>query len=532
MLLQKDRVNGVYSMGNITFTSYLSSPVRWIKGFSKTQDIVFLYLLALIPRLIFVAIAGQGPLSLDEIEYDRIAWYLSEGEGFLWYFGLECTFRPPVYAAFIGLIYFIAGPDYYIARLVQTFVIATQSVITYLIARELFSRKVSLLSGLIVALYLTLICFSVTLMSENLFISFLLLSLLFMLRFHRYRTYKYTALTGFFLMLGILTRPSLGPFVLLLLPWFYWPQKDLKLTLRHIGCLALIILIPVSMWVYRNYQVTGEFVYIDSRAGYNLYIGYNEQSPGNFHMQSATELLFKHVENTINAVAPEISRSKGHGMFSREIRSYETRKHISYEQYPLDNAPSDVWFDRYGKEQALSFMRDHPWDALMLVPKKFMYFWNLEHRILLFGYSQGVIGHLPTIPLAILFFCLLAPFVFIVIGSILYLTTSRLNVKTLLLLTPVAYLTVMHSLTFGDARFHYPIVPILAIFASGAVFNMSIFGGNGIKMFARETLLWRKILGVGLISLFVFMWSYGLYESLGKWITVFGPSGHHSYLSF
>lgn len=511
--------------------SYGSIRAR-IANFSTLQDLIFIYFLALIPRLLFVALTGQAPLSLDEIEYDRIAWSLSSGEGYRWYFGMECTYRPPVYPAFLAAIYWIAGPDYYVARIVQTFFIATQSVLTYLIGRELFNRKVSLFAGGVVALYLTLICFSVTLMSENLFISLMLGVVLFFLKLHNNPKMSYVIGAGIFSALAILCRPSFAPLIVLLMPWFFWRSKSLTLSLKKFACFLLIIVVPVSGWIYRNYLVTGEVFFIDSRAGYNLYIGYNPRSPGNFHMSSASDMLYQHIDNTINAVAPDLSRAQGQRLFRQELRAHKTREKYSYEQYDISKAPGDVWFDKWGKEQALTFIKQNPWDALSLIPKKFMYFWNLEHRILLFGYSNGVIGEVPAAPLFLLFFLMLSPWALIVIGSILYFSSHPLTTRNIILLTPVFYLTALHSLTFGDARFHYPIIPIMALFASATLFQMKLSGGNGLLLFKKPVSRHRLIFALVTIGLAIFIWSFGMYESWDKWTAVFGPNGHRKYLGF
>ncbi|MDX1695125.1 MAG: glycosyltransferase family 39 protein [Ketobacteraceae bacterium] len=503
-----------------------------IRNFSTLQDIVFIYCLALIPRLLFVILTGQAELSLDEIEYDRIAWYLSEGEGYRWYFGLECTYRPPVYPAFLAAIYWIAGPDYYIARIVQTFFIATQSVLTYLIGRELFSRKTSLLAGAVVSLYLTLICFSVTLMSENLFISLMLAVVLFFLKLHGGKRFVYVVGAGIFSALAILCRPSAAPLILLFLPWFFWRTANRKQALQQLACFLLIIAVPVTGWIYRNYTVTGEIFFIDSRSGYNLYIGYNERSPGNFHMDSASDMLFQHIDNTINAVAPELSTAQGHRLFRQELRAYKNRTLHSYDQYDLSKAPGDIWFDRWGKQKAFEFITEHPLDALALIPKKFMYFWNLEHRILLFGYSNGVIGEVPTVPLFLLFLLMLSPWVLIVTGSVLYLASHPINTRMVILLTPVVYLMVLHSLTFGGARFHYPIIPILALFASATFWQFRIAGGNGLRLLQKPVNRKRLLVAIIAMTIFTFIWSFGMYESWDKWTAVFGPNGHRRYLGF
>lgn len=513
------------SMSNRTTSNF--RPLKWIESLSGPQFFFLVYLIALIPRLIFVLATGKAPLSLDEIEYDHIAWYLSEGKGFLWFLGVECTYRPPLFPFLLSIIYCIAGPDYYVARICLTFISATQGYFTYFAGKEVFPDKTARLAGLFVALYLPFIFYSRLLMPENVFISCLLLLIHFLLKLRRYKTMKYAVYSGIFLVFSIFLRPSFTLFIVLIIPWLFLSDGNRRVILRNIACVLLITIIPAAVWSYRNYLITDQFVFLDTRTGPNLYIGYNENATGRFEMDSMRILRNVFIKENIKRIAPHLSLSEGCQLYGKAFRSYKDRKHLSLKDLDIENFLSDVYMHNYGRRKAFEYIKNHPIKALCLVPRKIMYFWNIESRIFLYGYSHGAIGHVSAIPLAVLFFLLLTPFVFVVLSALYSLIFYKMNAEKILFLLPILYYTALHALTFGGARFHYPIVPLLSLFAAN-----TWTGNNEQHIHPIQNPSWKIVLFGTMLLLFIGIWWLGIYESMDKWHAVFMPHGHRSRLPF
>lgn len=507
---------------------------RWSERLGRGNECWFLlalYGVALLPRLVFTAVAGRGDLSLDEIEYFLIARNLAEGHGYRWYFDLPCTFRPPGYPFFLAGLCLTGGAQYYVVRLLQTLLIATQPVLTYLLARRMGGKGAARMAGLFVAFYPPLVLYSVALMPENVFISLLLASLLFLDKAAQAGLRRHTILAGVSLAAAILVRPSFTPFLAVLLVWFLFRSGNVRKTAIQWTAIVGIVAVAAVPWSIRNTLQAGQFVFLDSTAGYNLYVGYNPRATGTFDLAVAQDLVKAFIDRGMASLAKEAGfkpdPALAQKLLRKEIFDYQRPpgepKKAYFREY-ADRIESDVYLHNTGRARAVEFMREHPGRALALIPLKFMHFWNLEHRIFLFAYSHDFIGPVPAVPLFMLFFLLLAPFPLLTVGALTAIVfNSSWNRTWALILLPMGYLTVLHSLTFGDARFHYPIVPLLAILAAQNL---------GLVPRIKQASWVRKGVALFLIVLFASIWAYGLCASWPQWQAVLGPNGNQSNLSF
>jgi hypothetical protein len=250
----------------------------------------------------------------------------------------------------------------------------------------------------------------------------------------------------------------------------------------------------------RNYRVTGQFTYLDTRTGYNLYIGYRPEARGTFDMDAAIELA---------------------EMYRRQML--------------LREADSDIVMHTWGKEQALAFLREHPGRVLQLVPLRVAHFWNLEHRMFLFAYSYGYVGELPRPLLAALFGVLLAPFPLLVTLSVAAVVFApRFHHGHGLFLLLLAYYTALAAAVFGEARLHFPLVPVIAALAGGGIALLPEIrrrwtaADPALRGWTRR----RAVLGIAVMLPFAAAWVYGVWFSWDMWTTVFSEGGHAAQLPY
>ena len=471
-----------------------------------------LFLLALIPRLTFVCISKNAALTYDEADYDMLARNLALGNGYVYSDrktqNVPVTFRPPGYPFFISLVYRCfdgIGPYYYqphkpavfAMRIVQAFLGATVPLLVYFLALHIFSRRVALIAGLIMAFYTTFIFFTAALMTENLFIPTLLLSLLLLLKTEGKYPIHFCITGALVLGYAIHIRPELVFFLPVLFVWFYLSTRDKRKALIRWGIVAGIVIIMVTPWSVRNYRLLNQFVFLDVRTGYNLYIGYHDGADGSFSMKAAKTLAF-------------------------DLPQDRTGKWEMIRQ---------TW----GTEQAIKFIKEHPWRAIGLLPLKFLHFWDLDKREYLFAYSYGYIGHLPSVLLALALALVMLPFAFVVLGGIIGVTFTRpIPSGVWLFLSLILFYTIGYTLLFGEPRFHMPLAPLLAVLAA-----------QGVTLFPNLWQQWRshdpetneslkrRAFAAGLVMLFfICMWSYGLFLCRDKIAAVFGPNGHQSRIEF
>jgi hypothetical protein len=369
-----------------------------------------IFVVALILRLIPVILARGLGIGLDDMfQYDMLARSLATGNGFRWYaqedlnqlaafvdfdlssvkeydplLGILTSFRAPLYPAFLALIYFFNGTDFlrfFAARLAQViFLGAPLAPLTYCVAQHLFPfssftlsskeerrknfERAARLAAWIVACYPMLLVYPLGLGTENPFFVLLLTSIFFLLKSSERPTVTHYLLAGFFLGLTALTRSVILPFagLAILWAWFLLKQK------RGAILIALAFAVTIVPWTIRNSLLHERLTGIETSMGYNLYLGYHPQGNGSFVFGPSLDLL------TI-----------------------------------LDDAERD----RLGTEKALEFIRAQPERFIPLAINRLGFFFGLEKRVLMYFYSNNIIGYIPLPLMLTISAILLLPFIII-----------------------------------------------------------------------------------------------------------------------
>jgi len=125
---------------------------------------------ALAARLLFcVAVVGLDAWGWgDEPDYHRHASDIAVGRGFLTPNGEPTAARPPLYPIVLAGVYRVFGPSHAAGRIFQMVLGAGVVLLTYLVAKKLFSSDVGLVAAAFVAANPSLIYLSALLMTENL----------------------------------------------------------------------------------------------------------------------------------------------------------------------------------------------------------------------------------------------------------------------------------------------------------------------------------------------------------------------------
>ena len=124
--------------------------------------------------------------------------------------------------------------------------------------------------------------------------------------------------------------------------WLLLVIRERKLaTIRGLVLAAIIGLVLVSPWTIRNYRAFHTFVLVSANAGMNLFVGNSSASTGEISDQPPT---------------PEALRLEA------LIFNYS----LSHDQIQVDD---------YCKQIALTWIRQHPAEALVLAGKKIRYHW-------------------------------------------------------------------------------------------------------------------------------------------------------------
>ncbi len=492
-----------------------------------------IYLIALLLRLVPVFLASGLGIGLDDMfQYDMLARSLASGHGFRWYaqedlkllepyvdfdlstakgydprYGMYTSFRAPLYPAFLAVVYFFSGTDFsrfFAARLAQAiFLGAPLAPLTYLVSRHLLpdSEKTAKISAWIVACYPMLLVYPLGLGTENPFFVLLLASFFFLLksikdarsgdfsrfslkrlksllRFHDSRISN-PLLSGIFLALTALTRSVILPFALVAFFVLFFRNR------RNSFVFLAAFFFVIFPWVVRNSLLHHKLTGIETSMGYNLYLGYHPKGNGSFIFGPSLDLL------TI-----------------------------------MDDAERD----EIGTQKALGFIQDQPERFFPLALNRLGFFFGLEKRVLMYFYSNNIIGFIPKPILLTISAILLLPFVLIATSAMMGLSLLRWKPQTVLLLLLLASYLLPHVFILSEDRFHLALVPYFAILATWCWEN----GYRGLSVRWNESAYGKlavtfAALGVALL---LTNWGFELLRDADKIAALLGPDGNKTFFPY
>ena len=254
--------------------------LRKISGFFKTEKAwVWAALVAAFAIRLYFSFITKKEVAGDQHTYDVIAMFILKYRSFMIAEGTPTAYITPLYPLFMAGVYACFGHSYLWIRIIQAIIGTFSCLLVYLIAREVFDRRVAVLSLLLASVHYFFISYGTMLNSETLFMFFLALSMLFLLKLCKSGSFVCAALFGLFSSLTVLTRSAQFLFIfpaaaiLLLLPKItgILYKKIFKLLIVAMAC----FIIPISAWTLRNYLVFKSFIPLGTEAGIVLYSAYN-----------------------------------------------------------------------------------------------------------------------------------------------------------------------------------------------------------------------------------------------------------------
>ncbi len=253
-------------------------------------------------------------------------------------------FMPPLYPLFLYLIkFFFNNIDTFLwtVQFTQLFLSLITIFLTYRILLEFFSKNLSSIGTLIFAFF-PLNIYAVSQISSITLQVFLMNVFLYSyFKLFKNINFKYTMVFSLASGLLMLLRGEYFVFVILSLFYLYFKKKQFI----KIITIALISLIVVSPYLYRNYNIFG-VITITKSSGYNLLKGN--------HPRTKVEGvgMFGKIEKVIPEVKQKLLELKSKG---------------PQEKY-------DLLQDQILMEQAIVFIKDEPLRYVTLYFKKFMSF--------------------------------------------------------------------------------------------------------------------------------------------------------------
>jgi len=315
--------------------------------------------------------------------------------------------------------------------------------------------------------------------TENPFFVLLLASFLFLLQSIEQPSASRLLLSGLFLGLTALTRSVILPFALaaFCLLLFLHRQRALFAVLSFF--------LVITPWIVRNTLLHHKLTGIETSMGYNLYLGYHPKGNGSFVFGPSLDLL------TI-----------------------------------LDDAQRD----HVGTQKAIEFIKAQPERFIPLAINRLGFFFGLEKRVLMYFYSNNLLGYVPRPLLLTISAVLLLPFVTISLSAALGLVYLRNKPEHILLILLLIGYLLPHVLILSEDRFHLALVPYLAILAAQVWVN----GLAPFKIRWNESNLGKVfvVIAVSCVFLLLINWSFELTRDADKISQLLGPSGNQTYFPY
>jgi hypothetical protein len=391
----------------------------------------------------------------DQLSYHELANRLLDGHGFSFATGWWPATRANqptahwsfLYVLFIAAIYSVFGPAPLIARLAQAFLTGIlHPLLVWRIGNRLFGPAAGLASAAVTAIYGYFVFYGGALVTESLFfLAFLwvldIVTAMAVSRGDASRRLSPWVQLGFGLAAAMLLRQAFLLMVPPILAWLAWrlgirrsaeeaPPARQALAIR--GLLALAIFASCILpWTIRNYRVFGEFVPLNTNAGF-VFFWANHPVHGN-------EFIPILPNGPVNYMT----------LLPREFRRM-----------------NEAQLDRALLLRGVGFVKDDPIRYVRL---------SLSRAREYFKFWPSIDSSLTSNSIRVLSFGLFAPFLFY--GVFLSVTQNKGDSRrdfggTALLLLVAALYTLVHLLTWTLVRYRLPVDAIMMPFVGVSMVSL------------------------------------------------------------
>jgi 4-amino-4-deoxy-L-arabinose transferase-like glycosyltransferase len=398
--------------------------------------LLLIVLLAVLLRAGFI-LAAPGTLSLDASGYDDYAVNLMAGNGYTRMDDLRPdSDLPPLYPAFLVVVYSVFGRDPVAVAAVQIVFDVVMLVALYAIGRRVGGERVGLLAALFTAVYPYLLFQNLSTNDTGIFIMLLALAVWMLLRAADERRIRWAVGAGMMLGIAALTK-SLVLLMLPLIALWWWRMIGFRRAVLFSLALGVGFAVFVTPWILRNTALHGQLTFLSTNDGSNLYQGNNPCVADYLSVGWDAQWV-----NCLNPTPPGMSET-------------ETSR----------------WF----RDQALTYLREHPGEWPRLFGVKFITLWtpellprtvpptaNLDDPTVL-QYEESPLFQAARIVHVLYFGPLLA---LAIIGALRAARTGTLLTTAAPLLIICIAITVTYVIYHPSTRYRAPADPFVFVFSA------------------------------------------------------------------
>lgn len=248
-------------------------------------------------------------IKFDAVEYHDLALGILETKDFTSFEPL----RTPGYPILLAICYFLFGIRPWLVLFIQILLNVVSLIIVYYLGKQLFNKRVGLISITLFALDPHQILFANTLLADTLFVAVFLCVMLFLIFGLKGKKITFLYISSFLLGVSTLIKPiaTYFPFISIFLILF---DREIKYMnkIKYSFCYIIVFIITISPWLYRNYLEYG-YAKLSSIQGYHL-LFYNVA----YTEVEKTGLSIEQVRNELNRLANNNAMYKEQNPFEKD----------------------------------------------------------------------------------------------------------------------------------------------------------------------------------------------------------------------
>lgn len=378
----------------------------------------------------------------DELAHVRLATNLVEYGEYAFQPGHPTSLRPPLYSAFVAVVFTVAGVDNFEAvRVAQAVLSLVTVVLVFHLGRDLISERAGVWAAGMMCFYPSFLAYNNLILTEVLFTFFLVAGVSALARGLGQSAFGGLAAAGVLLGLGALTRSILYPFAPVLAVFLFatWHGPVSKRVMA-VMAFAVPFAGVIAPWAVRNTLLHQTFVPVDCMGGRNFMMGNYEHTP-----------LYR----SWAAIGIEGEREWFHVLSARR---------------PEVHGSTQGQLDKIALAEGIRFVRENPGLTAHRDLIKFFDFWGLE-RELVAGADRRYFGSVPRPVVVALGLGICGAYALVLFasafGAALRPPADRRVHWLILLLT--AFMCAVHTAVFAHSRYHLPVMPFLMIYAAALV---------------------------------------------------------------
>jgi hypothetical protein len=297
----------------------------------------------------------------DSNEYISIANTIAHGDSYS--ANLHNLFRSPGYPFFLAAIISLIGNNLIIIRLIHILLQIFFLIGVYHLGKQWKGERFGLFLTFISSLYPYYIYIPLALVPESLLIFTSPWIIYFFLRLESSVNFNNLLFSSLIISLGTITRPT---YIIIAMTFFSYFAFIKTSWIKKLNVFIYLLLIPLfilSLWGYRNLRIHDHFI-ISTAANANLFVSFNDNTT---------------IYTKIDCPVPDNIQKK------------------------LSLAKDDFMKDSIYKNEAINFIKKHPFKSTYLAFVRMLDLWNpIPHTTLNYSLFKKILSSLPYI--IVLFF--------------------------------------------------------------------------------------------------------------------------------